>query len=95
MTKLRTCARRALGKGADLRRSASLELMTHGGPAADPQVSADLSTIRVCTAGSSRAKWSGHCLICYGNTPLDLGEAEALCATSSKWLCASAGWPPR
>eukprot|EP00971_Amphidinium_carterae_P143197 2837097-Amphidinium_carterae.1 len=47
MTKLRTSARKALGKGADLRRSAPLELMAHGGPAADPQVSADLSTIRV------------------------------------------------
>eukprot|EP00971_Amphidinium_carterae_P220714 4381901-Amphidinium_carterae.1 len=47
MTKLRTCARKALGKGANLRRSAPLELMAHGGPAADPQVSADLSTIRV------------------------------------------------
>eukprot|EP00971_Amphidinium_carterae_P158593 3144081-Amphidinium_carterae.2 len=47
MTKLRTCARKALGKGAGLRRFAPLELMPHGGPAADPQVSADLSTVRV------------------------------------------------
>eukprot|EP00971_Amphidinium_carterae_P028110 553409-Amphidinium_carterae.1 len=47
MTKIRTCARKALGKGAGLRRSAPLELMAHGGPAADPQVSADLSTVRV------------------------------------------------
>eukprot|EP00971_Amphidinium_carterae_P308467 6129873-Amphidinium_carterae.1 len=47
MTKIRTCARKALGKGAGLRRSAPLELMTHGGPAADPQDSADLSTVRV------------------------------------------------
>eukprot|EP00971_Amphidinium_carterae_P276862 5494601-Amphidinium_carterae.1 len=37
----------ALGKGAGLRRSAPLELMAHGGPDADPQVSADLSTVRV------------------------------------------------
>eukprot|EP00971_Amphidinium_carterae_P257149 5105284-Amphidinium_carterae.2 len=45
MTKLRTCARKALGKGAGLRRSAPLALMAHAGPAADdPQVSADLST---------------------------------------------------
>eukprot|EP00971_Amphidinium_carterae_P123303 2441548-Amphidinium_carterae.2 len=44
MTKLRTSARRALGQGAGLRRSAPLVLMAHGGPAADPQVSADLST---------------------------------------------------
>eukprot|EP00971_Amphidinium_carterae_P090327 1788671-Amphidinium_carterae.1 len=47
MTKLRTSARKALGKGAGLRRSATLELMAHGGPVADPQVSADLSTVRV------------------------------------------------
>eukprot|EP00971_Amphidinium_carterae_P077850 1539912-Amphidinium_carterae.2 len=47
MSKIRTCARKALGKGAGLRRSAPLELMAHGGPAADPQVSADLSTVRV------------------------------------------------
>eukprot|EP00971_Amphidinium_carterae_P131536 2604756-Amphidinium_carterae.1 len=47
MTKIRTCARKALGKGAGFRRSAPLELMAHGGPAADPQVSADLSTVRV------------------------------------------------
>eukprot|EP00971_Amphidinium_carterae_P253439 5031636-Amphidinium_carterae.1 len=45
MTKIRTCARKALGKGAGLRRSAPLEFMAHGGPAADPQVSADLSTV--------------------------------------------------
>eukprot|EP00971_Amphidinium_carterae_P158058 3132902-Amphidinium_carterae.1 len=47
MTKIRTCARKALGKGSGLRRSAPLELMAHGGPAADPQVSADLSPVRV------------------------------------------------
>eukprot|EP00971_Amphidinium_carterae_P116491 2307666-Amphidinium_carterae.1 len=47
MTKMRTCARKALDKGAGLCRSAPLELMAHGGPAADPQVSADLSTVRV------------------------------------------------
>eukprot|EP00971_Amphidinium_carterae_P046487 915593-Amphidinium_carterae.1 len=46
MTILRTSARKlwrkALGKGAGLRRSATLELMAHGGLAADPQVSAEL-----------------------------------------------------
>eukprot|EP00971_Amphidinium_carterae_P207679 4120927-Amphidinium_carterae.1 len=47
MAKLRASARRALGKGAGLCRSATLELMAHGGPAADPQVSADLSTVKV------------------------------------------------
>eukprot|EP00971_Amphidinium_carterae_P049371 973026-Amphidinium_carterae.1 len=36
-----------LESAAGLRRSAPLELMAHGGPAADPQVSADLSTVRV------------------------------------------------
>eukprot|EP00971_Amphidinium_carterae_P247275 4910729-Amphidinium_carterae.2 len=30
MIKIRTCARRALGKGAGLHRSAPLELMAHG-----------------------------------------------------------------
>eukprot|EP00971_Amphidinium_carterae_P038784 762431-Amphidinium_carterae.1 len=35
MNKLRTNARKALGRGAGLRRSAPLELMAHGGPAAD------------------------------------------------------------
>eukprot|EP00971_Amphidinium_carterae_P028543 561713-Amphidinium_carterae.1 len=39
--------RRALGKGANLRRSSPLELMAYGGPAGDPQVTADLNTIRV------------------------------------------------
>eukprot|EP00971_Amphidinium_carterae_P079217 1567344-Amphidinium_carterae.1 len=39
MTKLCTSARKALGKGAGLRRSATLELMA--------QISADLSTVRV------------------------------------------------
>eukprot|EP00971_Amphidinium_carterae_P205331 4075439-Amphidinium_carterae.2 len=33
-------------EGASLRRSASSELMVHGGPTGDPQVSADLSTVR-------------------------------------------------
>eukprot|EP00971_Amphidinium_carterae_P290168 5761351-Amphidinium_carterae.1 len=47
MTKLRTCACKALGKVAGLSRSAPLELMAHGGLAADPQVFADLSTVRV------------------------------------------------
>eukprot|EP00971_Amphidinium_carterae_P266655 5289636-Amphidinium_carterae.1 len=47
MTELRASARRALGKGAGLRKFAPLELMAHGGPAADPQLSADLSTARV------------------------------------------------
>eukprot|EP00971_Amphidinium_carterae_P237839 4721881-Amphidinium_carterae.1 len=45
--KLVVYPRKALGKGAGLRRSAPLELMAHGGPAADPQVSANLSTVRV------------------------------------------------
>eukprot|EP00971_Amphidinium_carterae_P205425 4076908-Amphidinium_carterae.1 len=43
MNKLHMSARKAFGKGAGLRRSAPLELMAHGEPTADPQVSADLS----------------------------------------------------
>eukprot|EP00971_Amphidinium_carterae_P182164 3615242-Amphidinium_carterae.1 len=34
---VRISARRALGKGANLRRSSPLELMAYGGPAGDPQ----------------------------------------------------------
>eukprot|EP00971_Amphidinium_carterae_P256100 5084803-Amphidinium_carterae.1 len=41
-------ARKALGKGANLRRSSPLELMAYGGPVGDPQVTADLNTIRAC-----------------------------------------------
>eukprot|EP00971_Amphidinium_carterae_P076191 1504955-Amphidinium_carterae.3 len=37
MAKLRASARRGLGKGTGLRRSAPLELIAHGGPAGDPQ----------------------------------------------------------
>eukprot|EP00971_Amphidinium_carterae_P072629 1436326-Amphidinium_carterae.1 len=39
-------ARKALGKGANLRRSSPLELMAYGGPAGDPPVTADLKTVR-------------------------------------------------
>eukprot|EP00971_Amphidinium_carterae_P206384 4095778-Amphidinium_carterae.1 len=82
MTKVRTCARKALGKGAGLRRSAPLELMAHGGPAADPQVSADL--LSECgIAESWRGRWSGLCRITCGTTPLDLVVVEARCATLS------------
>eukprot|EP00971_Amphidinium_carterae_P149304 2960214-Amphidinium_carterae.2 len=37
MNDVRISARKALGKGANLRRSSSLELMAYGGPAEDPQ----------------------------------------------------------
>eukprot|EP00971_Amphidinium_carterae_P227004 4502539-Amphidinium_carterae.1 len=37
MNDVRISARKALGKGANLRRSSSLELMAYGGPAGDPQ----------------------------------------------------------
>eukprot|EP00971_Amphidinium_carterae_P231767 4599762-Amphidinium_carterae.1 len=70
MHKLRTSARKALGKRAGLRRSAPLELMAHGGPAADPQVSADLSTVRVWNKRILAGK-----LEC-GTTPSNLDEAE-------------------
>eukprot|EP00971_Amphidinium_carterae_P307302 6106875-Amphidinium_carterae.1 len=43
---VRISARKALGKGANLRRSNPLELMAYGGPAGDPQLTADLNTIR-------------------------------------------------
>eukprot|EP00971_Amphidinium_carterae_P040484 794699-Amphidinium_carterae.1 len=43
---VRISARKALGKGANLRRSSPLELMAYGGPAGDPQVTSDLNTIR-------------------------------------------------
>eukprot|EP00971_Amphidinium_carterae_P279159 5541556-Amphidinium_carterae.1 len=60
MSDLHTSARRALSKGASLRRSAPFELMAHGGPTGDPQVSADVSTVRVWNrrllAGQERRK---------------------------------------
>eukprot|EP00971_Amphidinium_carterae_P297259 5905529-Amphidinium_carterae.1 len=46
MNDVRISARKALGKGANLRRSSPLELMAYGGPAGDPQVTSDLNTIR-------------------------------------------------
>eukprot|EP00971_Amphidinium_carterae_P226171 4486330-Amphidinium_carterae.1 len=47
MNDVRISARKALGKGASLHRSSPLELLAHGGPAGDPQVSADLNTIHI------------------------------------------------
>eukprot|EP00971_Amphidinium_carterae_P299320 5947062-Amphidinium_carterae.3 len=47
MSDLRASARRALGKGASLCRSATLEVMAYGDPTAHPQVSADLSMVPV------------------------------------------------
>eukprot|EP00971_Amphidinium_carterae_P107041 2120152-Amphidinium_carterae.1 len=83
MTKLRTCARQALGKGAGLRRSALLELMAHGGPAADLQVLADLSTVRVwhSLTGASllariAARWSGLSKLGCGAMPSNQVEGE-------------------
>eukprot|EP00971_Amphidinium_carterae_P316290 6286734-Amphidinium_carterae.1 len=46
MKDVRISARKALGKGAHLRRSSPIELMAYGGPAGDPQVTSDLNTIR-------------------------------------------------
>eukprot|EP00971_Amphidinium_carterae_P127459 2525378-Amphidinium_carterae.1 len=46
MKDVRISARKALGKGAHLRRSSPLELMAYGGPAGDHQVTSDLNTIR-------------------------------------------------
>eukprot|EP00971_Amphidinium_carterae_P046112 907736-Amphidinium_carterae.2 len=45
-------ARKALGKGASLRRSNSLELMAFGGPAGDPQDTTDLNCL-----GSTQLIW--------------------------------------
>eukprot|EP00971_Amphidinium_carterae_P344504 6484941-Amphidinium_carterae.1 len=42
MSKLRASARRALGKGIVCANLPLLNSMAHGGPAGDPQVSADL-----------------------------------------------------
>eukprot|EP00971_Amphidinium_carterae_P348995 6490784-Amphidinium_carterae.1 len=47
MNDVRVSARKALGKGANLRRSSPLELMAYGGPACEPQDTVDLNTIRV------------------------------------------------
>eukprot|EP00971_Amphidinium_carterae_P132322 2620887-Amphidinium_carterae.1 len=46
LQKVRVSARRALGRGAQLRRAAELELALKGGIKADPQVTLDLYTIR-------------------------------------------------
>eukprot|EP00971_Amphidinium_carterae_P347774 6489957-Amphidinium_carterae.1 len=46
LNKVRVSARRALGKGAQLRRAAELELTLKGGIKADPQVTLDVYTIR-------------------------------------------------
>eukprot|EP00971_Amphidinium_carterae_P041765 820757-Amphidinium_carterae.1 len=96
-SKLRTSARKALGKGAGLRRSAPLELMAHGGPAADPQVSADLSAVRVWNrrilAGKQfAANSSGLLKPVSGMTPSSLEEVEGRYATASSWP--RLGWVP-
>eukprot|EP00971_Amphidinium_carterae_P023893 471054-Amphidinium_carterae.1 len=46
MAKVRVSARSALGRGAQLRRAAELELALKDGVKADPQVTLDLYTIR-------------------------------------------------
>eukprot|EP00971_Amphidinium_carterae_P219839 4364322-Amphidinium_carterae.1 len=46
LNKVRISARRALGRGAQLRRAAELELALKGGIKADPQVTLDLYTVR-------------------------------------------------
>eukprot|EP00971_Amphidinium_carterae_P176201 3492570-Amphidinium_carterae.1 len=46
LLKVRVSARRALGRGAQLRRAAELEMALKGGIKADPQVTLDLYTIR-------------------------------------------------
>eukprot|EP00971_Amphidinium_carterae_P235520 4673745-Amphidinium_carterae.1 len=85
MAKLRASARRALGKGAGLRRSATLELMAHGGPAADPQVSADLSTVRVWHRRllAGRVEWPLEASL--WNDALKPGRGRAPSAILSRW----------
>eukprot|EP00971_Amphidinium_carterae_P350263 6491460-Amphidinium_carterae.3 len=46
MNNVRISACKALGKATNLGRSSPLELMAYGGPAGDPQVTADLNTVR-------------------------------------------------
>eukprot|EP00971_Amphidinium_carterae_P086094 1703428-Amphidinium_carterae.2 len=57
MKDLCAAVRRAIGKGAALRRSAALELMAYGGPTGDPRVAADLSTVRVRVM-ADRLNWT-------------------------------------
>eukprot|EP00971_Amphidinium_carterae_P057447 1135796-Amphidinium_carterae.2 len=47
MKDVRISARKALGKGARLRRLSPLELLAYGGTAGDPQITADLNAIRI------------------------------------------------
>eukprot|EP00971_Amphidinium_carterae_P105715 2093546-Amphidinium_carterae.1 len=54
--RVRVSARGALGRGAQLRRAAELELALTGGIKADPQVTLDLYTIRAW----QRAQLTGH-----------------------------------
>eukprot|EP00971_Amphidinium_carterae_P000142 3279-Amphidinium_carterae.1 len=92
MSKIRTCARKALGKGAGLRRSAPLELMAHGGPAADPQVSADLSTVRVWHRRILAGKMEWPLPDNMWDNALKMGEAEV--TRNLKQLAERLGWLP-
>eukprot|EP00971_Amphidinium_carterae_P240329 4771293-Amphidinium_carterae.2 len=87
-------ARSALGRGAQLRRAAELELALKGGVKADPQVTLDLYTIRawqreLCSEGKS-------CLLprSIGNLPPRVAEGEGQSGTSTLSICQRLHWQP-
>eukprot|EP00971_Amphidinium_carterae_P172069 3411602-Amphidinium_carterae.1 len=90
--KVRVSARRALGKGAQLRRAAELELALKGGIKADPQVTLDLYTIRAwqraLQAGQNwpppEAQWTGALTGRTGRGPV----------RHLRSLCDRLGWEP-
>eukprot|EP00971_Amphidinium_carterae_P165904 3288554-Amphidinium_carterae.1 len=98
MNDVRISARKALGKGANLRRSSPLELMAYGGPAGDPQVTADLNTIRAWQrklhAGTlewplATEVWDGALLKGRGRGPI---RHLRLLADRLAWVPADGGW---
>eukprot|EP00971_Amphidinium_carterae_P141212 2798255-Amphidinium_carterae.1 len=98
MNDVRISARKALGKGAHLRRASSLELMAYGGPAGDPQVTADLNTIRAwqrkLQAGTldwplATEVWDGALLKGRGRGPI---RHLRLLADRLAWVPAEGGW---
>eukprot|EP00971_Amphidinium_carterae_P054012 1063257-Amphidinium_carterae.1 len=89
--KVRVSARRALGRGAQLRRAAELEIALKGGIKADPQVTLDLYTIRA---------WQRALL--EGRPPSEEQWADAAKGRSGRGpvrhlrsLCDRLGWCPK
>eukprot|EP00971_Amphidinium_carterae_P262991 5217633-Amphidinium_carterae.1 len=98
MKDVRISARKALGKGASLRRSSPLELMAYGGPAGDPQVTSDLNTIRAwqrkLNAGTlewplATEVWEGALNKGRGRGPI---RHLRLLADRLAWTLAEGGW---